>query len=407
MRALSVMSLLVAGASAGIVLSDHSTIERIGRKLGMSSVLASATTEPAGREQAAQESGARSWSQRIFSPQQPLTAQRSASDRPVAGATASALPSPAQTVADAGSGAPKIGADVETVTVLPRAPGHVPAPVPAQRRETASRVMDEAGRANLARDIQAELRRVGCYDGIVDSDWGPAAKRSMKAFTERINAVLPVEQPDHILLTLVKGHRGKACGAGCAVGEVTVDGGRCVAKPVVAQQPAMRLEPRQVATAQRPRASEPAQGGTVGASWSSSTTVVASPAPAPATAPAPVQITTMSPRAAAVSPQPALPGRMAVGGPTGGVPSQEPAAVGPPEVMAASPRAADGVAQPPTVGVESPTATAPVAPAPAPKKKASGGGSGYRESGGRESGGYERTFKNPKVVREFFFGSGG
>ena len=58
--------------------------------------------------------------------------------------------------------------------------------------------------ASLARQLQSELRRVGCYDGELSGVWTPRTRVAMKAFTDRVNASLPVDKPDQILLALVQ-----------------------------------------------------------------------------------------------------------------------------------------------------------------------------------------------------------
>ena len=67
-------------------------------------------------------------------------------------------------------------------------------------------------REELVRNLQREFKRVGCYHGDVDGSWGVGSKRAMGAFTDRVNASLPVEQPDFILLTLLQGQSGAICG---------------------------------------------------------------------------------------------------------------------------------------------------------------------------------------------------
>jgi Putative peptidoglycan binding domain len=71
---------------------------------------------------------------------------------------------------------------------------------------------DDQAKQNLARDIQRELKRVGCYDGDLSGDWNTATRRAMKQFIEKVNAALPSDAPDHILRTMVQGHPGNACG---------------------------------------------------------------------------------------------------------------------------------------------------------------------------------------------------
>lgn len=61
------------------------------------------------------------------------------------------------------------------------------------------------------RAIQSELRRHGCYDGVVDGDWGPASRYAAASFTKAVNAALPVDQPDVALLALARRHPGRAC----------------------------------------------------------------------------------------------------------------------------------------------------------------------------------------------------
>lgn len=100
---------------------------------------------------------------------------------------------------------------------------------------TSSRPGDGEARADLARSIQRELKRVGCYGGDITGLWNPSTRRAMSAFMDRVNATLPVDQPDYILLTLVQGHKAAACGAPCPKGQVAADAGRCVPTAVMAQ----------------------------------------------------------------------------------------------------------------------------------------------------------------------------
>ncbi|MGD9925331.1 MAG: peptidoglycan-binding protein [Pseudorhodoplanes sp.] len=86
----------------------------------------------------------------------------------------------------------------------------------------------------LTRDLQRELKRVGCYAGEIDGDWGPLSKRAMSAFTSRVNAALPVDKPDAILLTLVRGHTALACGIQCPSGSAEDASGRCMPRAILA-----------------------------------------------------------------------------------------------------------------------------------------------------------------------------
>lgn len=105
----------------------------------------------------------------------------------------------------------------------------------AKGKMTSSKPGDAETRAALASDLQRELKRVGCYGGDITGSWTTSSKRAMAAFMERVNATLPVEEPDYILLTLVQGHAATACGAECPTGQVQSSAGRCVPQAVVAQ----------------------------------------------------------------------------------------------------------------------------------------------------------------------------
>lgn len=161
---------------------------------------------------------------RVFSPTSPLFA-------PVV--TADAAPTPVKPAA-----APAASAVVTTTESRPLARPVAEWAATVTRNANAlnrgsSRPSDPEARAELVREIQSNLKRVGCYDGEVDGSWGPASKRAMTSFTERINASLPVEEPDYILLTMVQGHRTAACGETCPAGQ-TMSEGRCLPRAIVA-----------------------------------------------------------------------------------------------------------------------------------------------------------------------------
>jgi hypothetical protein len=89
--------------------------------------------------------------------------------------------------------------------------------------------------ASLARDLQRELKRVGCYDGAINNSWTVSTRTAMKAFTNRINAMLPVNKPDQILLTLVQDYRERVCDVACPAGEGLAKDGRCLPSVVLAR----------------------------------------------------------------------------------------------------------------------------------------------------------------------------
>jgi hypothetical protein len=92
---------------------------------------------------------------------------------------------------------------------------------------------DADARNKLAQEIQQQLRRVGCYWGRVDGSWDSVTKDAMREFTDRVNATLPLDQPDYAQLALVQSQSDQVCGA-CPAGQSLSASGRCVG-PIMAQ----------------------------------------------------------------------------------------------------------------------------------------------------------------------------
>jgi hypothetical protein len=112
----------------------------------------------------------------------------------------------------------------------------------------------------LGRELQRELARVGCYDGELNGIWTPQARKAMKAFTDRVNATLPTEEPDSILLALVRGYRDKVCGTTCPAGQGLAENGLCMPNAILATKKSPQL-PR--AVPQRADAAPANTGGSV------------------------------------------------------------------------------------------------------------------------------------------------
>lgn len=92
--------------------------------------------------------------------------------------------------------------------------------------------LDLATREALARDIQSELARLGCYSGPVSGTWSAEAQRAADAFVAKANARIPVSQPDFALFSLAKtATPEQACGPAITI---------AAEKPVV-EPPSMSL----------------------------------------------------------------------------------------------------------------------------------------------------------------------
>lgn len=312
MRGLSGLTLLLAGGLAGIYLYLPDAADR---RTALDAVMGSRAPADAAPRLVEQP-------RRVFSPQTPAfqrvaaagpsstEAARHAGERAQAAAPARASDAPAPSAPAVVS----LPASGSVFTAQPRAP-------------FVARADSEEAQRELARSLQKELRRVGCYDGEINGAWTGQSKRAMKSFTERVNATLPVDVPDYILLTLVQGHNAQACGDTCPSGQVLAGDGQCLPNAIVAQAAKKSAKGKATRTA----AAAPGRPGEAGTSegkaratptgdgWRTTTVVTAAPHPV-----ASVQSARSAAEiAAAASPQPAaapLPGRMAVGGPLAGGP---------------------------------------------------------------------------------------
>ena len=78
----------------------------------------------------------------------------------------------------------------------------VPAPAPAPA----------AADTDLARALQQELARVGCYQGAIDGKWGPASAQALFAFNHWMAGTAPTDRPTQAALTDVRAAEGLVCG---------------------------------------------------------------------------------------------------------------------------------------------------------------------------------------------------
>ncbi len=88
---------------------------------------------------------------------------------------------------------------------------------------------------SLVRALQRELKRTGCYRGPITGEWTRESRKAMQALTVRLNAELPVETPDDVLLALVEGQPENICSASCPSGEGLAGDGRCLPAALLAK----------------------------------------------------------------------------------------------------------------------------------------------------------------------------
>ena len=94
---------------------------------------------------------------------------------------------------------------------------------------------------SLAFALQRELARVGCYEGELNGAWTAATRQAMKAFLERVNARLPISQPNSVHLALVQNHAARVCDTSCPPGKGVAGDGRCMHSAILSRQNAIEL----------------------------------------------------------------------------------------------------------------------------------------------------------------------
>jgi hypothetical protein len=67
---------------------------------------------------------------------------------------------------------------------------------------------------NITRSVQRQLKRAGCYEGPVNGVWNAQTRRGMGEFTRRVNARLPVDSADPVLLVLLETNQEVSCTSG-------------------------------------------------------------------------------------------------------------------------------------------------------------------------------------------------
>ncbi len=67
----------------------------------------------------------------------------------------------------------------------------------------------------LARSLQAELKRAGCYGGTVDGVWGNMSRRAVSEFARFASLELPGEEPSQTLLDMIQPFGDRVCPLTC------------------------------------------------------------------------------------------------------------------------------------------------------------------------------------------------
>jgi hypothetical protein len=81
----------------------------------------------------------------------------------------------------------------------------------------------------LIRVVQTELKRVGCYFGGIDGQWGDRSREPLADFAGFTKLTLPTDEPTSEALQAIAGQKSRVCPLQCSGDEREVNG-RCVAR---------------------------------------------------------------------------------------------------------------------------------------------------------------------------------
>jgi hypothetical protein len=110
----------------------------------------------------------------------------------------------------------------------PAAPPEMASPNIAALPEVAKLADEPAEPSRLARNIQLELTRLGCFAGTPDGAWGKAARDAVVKFNRHSRAKLNADQPSDALMAALRQHEERVCPLVCGRG-YRADGDTCVA----------------------------------------------------------------------------------------------------------------------------------------------------------------------------------
>lgn len=112
----------------------------------------------------------------------------------------------------------------EIVVVQPRAPFAASA--------ARSEQMVPLTQFSTALEAQKELRRVGCYEGETNGIWSKSSQSAAQRFVDRVNAKLPTDKPDEVLLALLRDQAAVVCKQ-CQPDQAPDAAGRCMPAALV------------------------------------------------------------------------------------------------------------------------------------------------------------------------------
>jgi uncharacterized caspase-like protein len=85
----------------------------------------------------------------------------------------------------------------------------------------------KAGAREISRALQFELKRVGCYDGVVDGEFGDGSRNALRNFARLAAVNIKADDLSRDMLEVIRRYDKRVCPLTCRAGE-RADGERCV-----------------------------------------------------------------------------------------------------------------------------------------------------------------------------------
>jgi hypothetical protein len=118
---------------------------------------------------------------------------------------------------------------------------------PEAAKTTEAPLPQGATRQELAQDMLAELKRLGCYFGGINGNWSGRSQLALERFNRLASLELPLDEPQQASLDALKGWKGPHCPIEKAVPP------RFKQRPVVAPAPQKQAPPRKAVRASPPK----------------------------------------------------------------------------------------------------------------------------------------------------------
>lgn len=113
------------------------------------------------------------------------------------------------------------------VTAEPKPEGHAESLQVASLPAEATAPDPKLSSQEIARSIQIELKRVGCFTGSIGGDWNATAQRALDSFNKRSGTKLDVKLASLEILDVIKAKSARVCPLVCEHG-FRADGEQCV-----------------------------------------------------------------------------------------------------------------------------------------------------------------------------------